>query len=136
MPLSILIVDDSLAMRMLLERALRVSGLSILQCFHAPHGHAALEILEQHSIDFMLLDAQLPEMGAEEFLRRVQDRPGARPLSFLVTSADATPARIQRMLDLGASDYLTKPFPVAHLCSRLRCVLPALDRSASAAGVQ
>jgi DNA-binding response OmpR family regulator len=136
MPLSVLIVDPSLAMRMLLERALKVSGLSVSQSFHASDGHTALEILEQHSVSFMLLDAQLSEMGAEEFLRCVRDRSGAQPLPFLVTSADATPARIQRMLDLGASDYLVKPFPIAHLCSRLRCVLPSSEQSAAAAGVQ
>ncbi|HEY3938968.1 MAG TPA: response regulator [Bryobacteraceae bacterium] len=116
---SILIVDDSHAMRAVLERAIRLSGLPVSACYQAAHGGEALALLHRHPIDFMLLDVHMPEMGAEELILRWRSQPGAAPIPFLVTSADASAPRIERLLELGACDYLTKPFPLSVLCSRL-----------------
>jgi two-component system chemotaxis response regulator CheY len=127
---SLLIVDDSRAMRAVLERAIRLSGLPISNCYQAAHGGEALALLGRHSIDFMLLDVHMPGMDAEELIERWRAQPGAKPIPFLVTSADASAPRIERLLALGACDYLTKPFPLALLCSRLGQALNTLhDRN-------
>jgi two-component system chemotaxis response regulator CheY len=126
MPSSVLIVDDSPVMRAVIERAIRLSDLPVSTCYQAAHGKEALEIVERHPIDFMLLDVHMPEMGAEELILRLRSQPGARAIPFLVTSADATASRIERLLELGACDYLTKPFPLSNLCARLRQALDAI----------
>jgi CheY-like chemotaxis protein len=110
-------------MRAVIERAIRLSDLPVSACYQAAHGKEALAVLERYPIDFMLLDVHMPEMGAEELILHLRSQPGARPIPFLVTSADATSARIERLLDLGACDYLTKPFPISNLCARLRQAL-------------
>jgi two-component system chemotaxis response regulator CheY len=127
MPSSLLIVDDSPVMRAVLERAIRISGLPVATCYQAAHGREALALLERHPISFMLLDVHMPEMGAEELILRWRSQPGARPVPFLVTSADSTAPRIERLLELGACDYLTKPFSLSHLCNRLGQALNAIQ---------
>ena len=119
MSIRLLVVDDSPVMRKVIQRAVEVSGLPVSDCLTAEHGKAALSLLRQETIDLMLLDMNMPEMGGEELVRQLQNRPANQQVPFIVISADATATRMQEMLSLGALAYIPKPFDAGTLRSEM-----------------
>jgi len=124
MPLNILIVDDSPAMRNFVRRVIRFSGLGVENCIEASNGAEALEVAASHSLDAILTDINMPVMDGEEFVRRLRASAQAS-VPVIVVSTDATPNRIHNMLDLGATGYLQKPFGPEQLRDELERVLLA-----------
>jgi len=84
-------------------------------------GMAADRRLQQESFDFALVDVGLPGLGGYEVVRRIRNRKQALPV-IIITARDALDDRIYG-LDLGADDYLAKPFQLAELTARMRAVL-------------
>jgi two-component system, cell cycle response regulator len=115
----ILIVDDTALNRAILGRALHDQGYSVVE---AENGRIALEILtaaEGRSIDVVLLDIEMPEMDGHETLRRIKAGPGLRELPVIVVSAVDELGSIVRCIEMGAADYLTKPFNASILRARV-----------------
>jgi two-component system chemotaxis response regulator CheY len=110
MKLTILIVDDSPAMRTFVRRVLDLSGLDVDHCLQASNGEEALDALRNNWIDVVLTDINMPVMDGEELLRRMSQNEILRAIPVLVISTDRTDCRIRRMLALGARGYVTKPF--------------------------
>jgi len=81
----------------------------------AAEARLGLELARQHRPDLLLLDLHLPDMPGDEMLYRVKAMPELTETKVVVVSADATPDRIRRMLELGVEGYLTKPLDVAAL---------------------
>lgn len=135
MPLNILIVDDSPAMRTFVRRVIQLSGLGIENCFEASNGAEALEITAVQRLDAILTDINMPVMDGEEFVRRLranqassavsQDSPSRNRAAtpVIVVSTDATSGRIRNLLGLGATGYLQKPFGPEQLRSEVERVL-------------
>jgi two-component system chemotaxis response regulator CheY len=109
MPLNILIVDDSPAMRSFVRRVIQLSGLGVGTCLEAGDGAEALAVTSTQTVDAILTDINMPVMDGEEFVRRLRAGPQAG-IPVIVVSTDATAQRIRNMLDLGATGYLQKPF--------------------------
>lgn len=101
----VLVVDDEPLIRSLLEESLSRKGLQVL-C--AEHGKRALELLEQHQVDLVLTDLQMPVMGGMELIRKMDALPGPKPL-VVVSTAYASVENVIEALRLGAFDYLLKP---------------------------
>ena len=110
MAFSVLIVDDSPAMRKFIRRVLTLSGLEIGECVDAGDGQEALDILQTNWVDIVLTDINMPNMNGEQFMQRMAADPLLRSIPVLVVSTDRSEARHERMLGLGAKDYITKPF--------------------------
>jgi two-component system chemotaxis response regulator CheY len=125
MPFSVLIVDDSPVMRGFIRRVLTLSGFEVGEYLEAANGEEALAWLEGHSVDVILTDINMPKMNGEELLRRLETDERLRSVPTLVISTDATKARIQKMLSLGADGYMTKPFSPEALREELERVLGA-----------
>jgi two-component system chemotaxis response regulator CheY len=123
MPFSVMIVDDSAVMRGFIRRVLMLSGVEVGECLEASNGEEALANLEGHSVDVILTDINMPKMNGEELLRRLERDERLRSVPTLVISTDATKARIQKMLSLGARGYMTKPFSPEELRQELERVL-------------
>jgi two-component system, chemotaxis family, chemotaxis protein CheY len=123
MPISIMIVDDSPAMRAMIRRVLAISGLAVGDCRDAADGEAALRQLRARSADLVLTDINMPVMNGEDFLQIVKHDEKLRSVSVVVLSTDATAARRRRMLELGAKGYLVKPFPPEALRAELERAL-------------
>lgn len=106
----ILYVEDNPSNLRLVERMLarrpQVRLLSALE------GSLALELAAQHRPHLILLDLHLPDLPGEEVLARLTGDPATRSIPVVVVTADALPRQIERLLDAGASDYLTKPFDI------------------------
>ena len=110
MPLNVLIVDDSPAMRRFVERVLSLSGLPLAECRCANDGAQALALLREAPSDIVLTDINMPGMDGEEFVRQVSADPELNDIPVIVVSTDQTNQRKERMFGLGARGYVSKPF--------------------------
>jgi two-component system, OmpR family, response regulator len=118
MPLRILVVEDDPLLAESLVRALQQQGYRI---GHARRGHDAEALLRTQRFDLLLLDIGLPDIDGFELLRRLRARGDATPV-LVVTAREAVDERVHG-LDLGADDYLTKPFSLSELEARVRALL-------------
>lgn len=116
--LNILVVDDEPAIRRLLVTGLGTQGY---QVSGAATGAEALAAVASGPPDLVLLDLGLPDLSGQELLRRWRD--GGLDAPVVVLSSRTDEAGIVEALDLGADDYVTKPFGMNELVARLRVAL-------------
>lgn len=123
----ILVVDDEAAIRETVGYALRGEGYEVSD---AADGEEALEVARSNGFDVLILDLMLPKLSGVEVCRRLRAESDVPIL--LLTAKDAEVDRVLG-LEAGADDYVTKPFSMAELVSRVRAILRRrqLDRSAS-----
>jgi two-component system response regulator MprA len=114
----ILVVDDDRPVREALRRALTLGGYEVEA---AEEGEQALELVAQALPDAVVLDLGLPGIDGLEVCRRIR-RLGNRVPILMLTARDAVDDRIAG-LDVGADDYMIKPFDVGELKARVRAVL-------------
>ena len=113
----ILVADDEATLLDFISRNLRARGFGVLE---AANGLEALVLWEQERPDLLILDIMMPRLDGLEVCRRVREQ--ATVPIILLTALDAESDRVAA-LDLGADDYLTKPFGVEELLARVRAVL-------------
>ena len=116
-PLRVLIVEDEPPIRKLLRMGLTAQGYQI---WEAPNGKSALELLAQKP-DLIILDLGLPDVQGLELLRTIRARNEQVPIVVLSSRGDEA-AKVAA-LDLGADDYVTKPFGNDELLARMRAAL-------------
>ena len=114
----ILVVDDSPLNRLLLGRALEAQDYAVTM---AEDGRVALELLRARgaSFDVVLLDLLMPEMDGYEALAQIKTDPALRHIPVVMISAVEELESVVRCLELGATDYLLKPFNAAILRARI-----------------
>ncbi len=117
-PIRILVIDDEPPIRKLLRMGLSSQGYHILE---APDGRAALDLLGREKLDLVILDLGLPDMKGHELLRIIRERDENIPVVVLSSRGDE--AGKVEAFDLGADDYVTKPFGMNELLARLRAAL-------------
>ncbi len=117
-PLRVLIVDDEPAIRRFLRTSLAAQGHETLE---AEDGKAALDAVRRNRIDIMVLDLGLPDTDGFEVIRMLRESGRAMPIIVLSSRTDE--AGKVRALDLGADDYVTKPFGIDELLARIRAAL-------------
>ena len=113
----ILLAEDEVALRDFVSRNLRARGFEVLE---ASNGLEAMALWERENPRLLILDIMMPRMDGLEVCRRVREH-ATVPVIFL-TALDAEGEKVAA-LDLGADDYLTKPFGVEELLARVRAVL-------------
>jgi two-component system, chemotaxis family, chemotaxis protein CheY len=119
----VLLVDDSAAMRAFIRRVFDLSGLEVEKVFEASDGQEALQLLDREWVDVILTDINMPGMDGEAFLQRLSSSGVAKTTPVIVVSTDATTARRERLLQLGARGYLVKPFAPEMLQREIERVL-------------
>ncbi len=120
----IAIVDDDAAIRSALGRALRMENYDV-ELFE--DGLSALKAIQLRAPDAIVLDLQLPDVDGLEICRRIRRSGDATPI-LMLTARDAVNDRVAG-LDVGADDYLVKPFDLAELLARLRALLRRHNQS-------
>ncbi|MGX4769813.1 response regulator [Bradyrhizobium guangdongense] len=116
-PIKVLVIDDEPPIRKLLRMGLSTQGYEILE---ASNGRGALEKLTEQPA-LIILDLGLPDIQGHELLRTIRARNESVPIVVLSSRGDEA-GKVQA-LDLGADDYLTKPFGMDELLARLRAAL-------------
>ncbi|HEV3186698.1 MAG TPA: response regulator transcription factor [Acidimicrobiales bacterium] len=112
------IVDDDSAIRSALGRALRMENYDV-ELFE--DGASALKSIQLRAPDAIVLDLQLPDIDGLEICRRIRRSGDTTPI-LMLTARNAVNDRVEG-LDVGADDYLVKPFDLAELLARLRALL-------------
>lgn len=115
--IKVLVIDDEPPIRKLLRMGLTTQGYVILE---ASNGKMALELLAQDP-DVIILDLGLPDIQGHDLLQMIRTRNDGVPIVVL-SSRDDEAGKVQA-LDLGADDYLTKPFGMDELLARMRAAL-------------
>ena len=119
---SVYVADDVAANRSLLETILRRGGLTNIQLF--ADGGELLDAIDVHEPDMILLDLRMPVVDGLEVLRRLDPRRSERGyLPIIVLTAESSPEPRRAALDLGANDYITKPFDASEVMLRVRNLL-------------
>jgi two-component system KDP operon response regulator KdpE len=116
-PLRVLVVDDEPPIRKLLRMGLTAQGYQTLE---AANGKAALDLLKE-TPDLIILDLGLPDTLGHDLLRTIRARNEGVPIIVLSSRGDEA-SKVQA-LDLGADDYVTKPFGMDELLARMRAAL-------------
>jgi two-component system, OmpR family, KDP operon response regulator KdpE len=117
-PLRVLVVDDEPAIRRFLRTSLSAQGYQVSE---AANGADALESAGRAPVDILLLDLGLPDIDGIDIIKHVRGQGSAIPIIVLSSRTDET--NKVKALDLGADDYVTKPFGIDELLARIRAAL-------------
>lgn len=118
---TILYVEDNLANLRLVQQI--VAMRSDTKLLHAPSAELGLEIARTHQPELVLLDINLPGMDGFEAFARLRDDPQIRDIPVIAISADAMKEDIERALELGFTEYITKPIDVSQIMEILDSLL-------------
>lgn len=125
MPKTILIVDDKASVRTLVREYMTEQGFRVVV---AANGREALFVARHEKPDLILLDIMMPEMDGYEFIR-AHHREATTPIILLTARLEETDKVLG--LELGADDYVTKPFGMRELLARIRAVLRRAEGAAA-----
>lgn len=117
---TVLIVDDEFAIRDMLRMALEIADF---HCLEAENIHTAYQVIVDERPDIVLLDWMLPGGSGLELLRRLKRNEATRELPVIMLTAKTAEDNVIQGLDVGADDYITKPFAPRELIARIRALL-------------
>ena len=126
----ILVVEDEATISNFICRALASAGYRTL---NARSGGEALTLFFSHRPGLVLLDLGLPDMDGLEVLEQIRSDPGEETAVIILTARDRESEKV-KALDMGADDYIVKPFGVAEVLARIRATLRHAQRLRSAQG--
>ena len=126
---TVLVVDDKKSLRVLVQEYLTQEGFRVVL---AADGREALFVARQEKPDLILLDIMMPEMGGYDFMR-VYGKERDTPIILLTAKLEESDKVLG--LELGADDYVTKPFGMRELTARIRAVLRRAERQAKSAEI-
>jgi DNA-binding response OmpR family regulator len=120
MPYTILVAEDQQHVRSLIEYKLRNSGFVVVA---VEDGNAALQKAEEIIPDLVLLDVMMPLMTGFEVLSALKKNQKTKDIPILMLTAQSKEDEVLKGLELGADDYITKPFSPNELAARVKTVL-------------
>jgi len=120
MAAQILIIEDEPAIQALIAYALKQAGYAVLQ---AENAEKALEMINEKLPDLVLLDWMLPKMSGVEFARLIRHKERTKLLPIIMLTARVDESDKVSGLEIGADDYITKPFSPRELVARIKAVL-------------
>jgi DNA-binding response OmpR family regulator len=119
---TVLLVEDAAELAGVIQRELKAQSYDVL---HAPDGLTALQLQARHDPDLVILDWMLPGLDGLEVLRQIRK---SSPVPILMLTARKEEADRVIGLEVGADDYLTKPFSMRELIARVRALLRRIER--------
>jgi len=120
---NVLIVDDSVAIRMILARALRRTDLPLDQVFEAGDGCAAIEILKNQKVGVILSDINMPNMDGLQFLAELKATGQSAGVPVVMISTESTQSKVMEAVRLGAKGFIKKPFEADEIRDKLSAFL-------------
>ncbi len=123
----ILVVDDSAAIRKILQRVLRQTGMSIGVIYEAGDGQEALESLKKHPVRMILTDINMPKMDGLQLLGALKAAPEWSDIPVVMITTEGGESKVGEAVRLGAAGYVRKPFTADQIKEKLAGVLePAM----------
>jgi two-component system chemotaxis response regulator CheY len=119
----VLVVDDSAAIRKILQRVLRQTGMAIRTIHEAGDGEEALEILKVHKPALVLTDINMPKMDGLQFLAALKGSEGWRDIPVVMITTEGGEAKVGEAVKLGAAGYVRKPFTADQIKEKLAGIL-------------
>jgi len=114
----ILVVEDERDLNRIITKKIKIEGYSVDSCFQ---GEEAMEYIDMTSYDAIIMDIMMPRKNGYEVINHMRSKGNTTPVLFL-TAKDALEDRVKG-LDLGADDYLIKPFHFDELMARIRAMV-------------
>ena len=115
----VLIVDDSAAIRKILQRVLRQTGMSIGSIYEAGDGQEAVDVLKAHPVRLILTDINMPKMDGLQLLGAVKGATQWQSIPVVMITTEGGEAKVGEALRLGAAGYVRKPFTADQIKEKL-----------------
>lgn len=110
MAFNVLIVDDSLSMRAVIKKTLKVSGFKVGEYFEAADGKEALKILADAWVDLVLTDINMPNMNGLELITEMHNDQILSSIPVVMVTTEGSEKSVQKSMEMGAKGYIKKPF--------------------------
>jgi two-component system, chemotaxis family, chemotaxis protein CheY len=123
MPLDVLIVDDSAAIRKILHRVLMQAEVPLGKVHEANDGMEALEKLKAEKVGLILSDINMPNMDGIELLGKLKADAAFKSVPILMVTTEGSQARVLQALELGANGYVRKPFTAEQIKEKLTGII-------------
>ncbi|QTA85262.1 response regulator [Desulfonema magnum] len=122
MSINVLIVDDSGVMRAMILKSLRMSGLPLGETHQAANGQEGLDVLNQHWVDLVIVDINMPVMNGEEMIDRMRESPEIKDIPIVVISTEGSKTRLEKLQQKGAA-FIHKPFSPETIRDTIRDIM-------------
>jgi two-component system chemotaxis response regulator CheY len=124
----VLVVDDSAAIRKILQRVLRQTGMAIRDIYEAGDGQEALELLGKHRMALVLTDINMPKMDGLQLLAAMKAAESWRDIAVVMITTEGGEAKVGEAVRLGANGYVRKPFTADQIKEKLVGILDQMAR--------
>jgi two-component system chemotaxis response regulator CheY len=121
--LDVLIVDDSAAIRKILQRVLRQTDLNLGEIAEAGDGAEAVEILRNRTFGLILSDINMPGMDGLQLLARIKEMDHLKKVPVIMITTEGGQGKVMEAVQLGATGYVRKPFTAEQIKEKLAGVL-------------
>ena len=118
--LTALVVDDSITMRRVTQRLLERRGAKVLS---ARDGLDAITVLQEHEVDIILLDIEMPRMDGYQFATHVRNDPKLKELPIVMITSRSGEKHRAKAIEIGVNDYLSKPYQESQLVAAIEALL-------------
>jgi two-component system chemotaxis response regulator CheY len=122
-PLDVLIVDDSAAIRKILQRVLRQTDLNLGEINEAGDGTEAVEILKNRTFGLILSDINMPQMDGLQLLARIKEMDHLKNVPVIMITTEGGQGKVMEAVQLGATGYVRKPFTAEQIKEKLAGVI-------------
>lgn len=122
-PLDVLIVDDSAAIRKILQRVLRQTELNLGEIMEAGDGTEAVEILKDRTFGLILSDINMPQMDGLQLLARIKEMEHLKNVPVIMVTTEGGQGKVMEAVQLGATGYVRKPFTADQIKEKLAGIL-------------
>jgi two-component system chemotaxis response regulator CheY len=118
-----MVVDDSAAIRKILQRVLRQTGMAIRSIHEAGDGQEALELLKTQPINLVLTDINMPKMDGIQLLAAMKATPRWHHIPVVMITTEGGESKVSEAVRLGAAGYVRKPFTADQIKEKLAGIL-------------
>jgi two-component system chemotaxis response regulator CheY len=119
MALDVLIVDDSAAIRKILQRVLVQAEIPLGKVYEAGDGTEALAALKLHPVGLILSDINMPNMDGLQLLSAVKAQPATKDIPIIMITTEGSSTKVMEAVSLGAAGYVRKPFTAEQIKEKL-----------------
>jgi two-component system chemotaxis response regulator CheY len=127
MAFNLLIVDDSVSIRQIIKRVISISGFVTCDIYEAENGLAAIKVLAGKQVDLILSDIHMPQMDGITLLEKVKKNKSLCHIPVVMVTTEAREQLVNKVMELGASGYITKPFHPEEIKQLLQRILGVED---------